>query len=552
MISASIGASVMILIIMLLRLFLLKHLPKRCFRLLWILAALRFLIPFSFILEIEVEVPSSENIMQPVYIDTSDVIYSGEYAEAEASNFDYTVIIKSVFVLGTIISGGFLISAYVRMRKIALRADLICEEYTQCILGADVRAGNGASTPFSCGVLRPVIFIPSQMLVLDDEQLDMIITHEMRHIKCADQLVKWLIAAAVCLNWYNPLAWVMWKLANLDIELACDEAVVSSGTDSYDYALCLIAVQEVRLTGAVCSFGAPVLNERIKFIMKSKKITIGGFIAAGLLLAMMTVFFVSVTAVESDNKPENTVKYEGKTELSDDMASAEIQEKEDVYANTEAQTNEQLPICIETDELKSHPIELEMEVDERTNEVVYEVTTVECLNEEPTADEPHEVGSSEDVEYITYVEYAECIEDESLSNISYVLVGYDEITSHFGEQTSPTGAVTFNNGVNVAAAKGTAVYAAAGGNVVNCGYDYSMGNFIEINHGRGWITIYSHLEKILVTLGDEVESGEKIGTVGQTGCATGPNLGFSLIHNGSYLSPEDLFIKGGSYIWSEG
>ncbi len=535
MITAAISASVMILVIIVLRLFLLKRMPKRCFRLLWILAALRLLVPFSFTFEVEIEAEKPADIPQTVYIDTSDAVYSSDETEIEAADFDFTMIIKPVLLIGTIISAGFLISAYARMRKIALHADTLARKYAKCMHRVQIRTGNGASTPFSCGVFRPIIFIPTQMLTLDSVRLDMIIAHEQRHIKNGDQLVKWLIAAAFCLNWYNPLVWLMWQLANRDIELACDEAVVSGGTSNYDYALCLIAAEEVRMTGAVCSFGAPVLNERIELIMKSKKLTICSFIGAGLILAMMTVFFVNVTAVEIDSKPENET------------------ESEVVTTFAEPEGTEALSVEIEVEDVKHTPADSEAEIEAMFDWSVYAENEIcadyfENFYPETPFEELYEVTTVEDI----YMDDVECEIGEVVLQSSHPispfgfscpLNEYVGITGHFGSHTNPLGVVIFNNGVNVSAALGADVLVAADGKVTNVGYNTSVGNFIEIDHGEGWVTIYHHLEKSFVSIGDEVESGEKIGTVGSTGEATGPNLGFAIIKDGAYLDPEALFSK---------
>ena len=542
MITAAISSSVMILVILVLRLFLLKRLPKRCFRLLWILAALRILIPFSFTFEVEIEAEKPADIPQTVYIDTSDAIYSSDEAEIEAADFDFTVIIKSVLLIGTIISAGFLISAYARMRKIARHADTLAIKYAKCMRGVQIRTGNGASTPFSCGVFRPIIFIPSQMLTLDATRLELIIAHEQRHIKNGDQLVKWLIAAALCLNWYNPLVWVMWQLANRDIEIACDEAVVSGGTSNYDYALCLIAAEEARMTSAVCSFGAPVLNERIELIMKSKKLTVCSFIGAGLILTMMTVFFINVTAVEVESKAGK------ETEFYADTTIAEPDGTEDVFADIEVTADEQSSIDTEAEQT---PVEIE--ISEQPDTPIYEDGDIcadyfENFYPETPLEELYEVTTVEDI----YIDDVECEIGEvvpqysqPISNFGFScpLREYGDITGHFGSHTNPLGVVTFNNGVNVSAALGSDVFAAADGKVTNCGYSVSVGNFIEIDHGDGWVTLYHHLEKALVSIGDEVERGEKIGAVGSTGEVTGPNLGFALTKYGAYLDPEPLFTK---------
>lgn len=475
MTEAIISASIMIAVISLLRLLLLKRLPKSFFRLLWIIAALRLIIPFSFNLEVETDALYTEKF-HTVIIDASDAI-SG-YPSEEAVHFVYlAAFIKIIFAIGTIISGGFLLSVYIRMRKTALHAKNIDGKYADRTNGMDVRIGKGVKSPFSCGILHPIIYIPSHILLLDDSRLDMIIAHERRHIRCGDQLVKWLLAAAVCLNWYNPLVWLMWRLASRDIELACDEALVHGGTDTADYALCLIAAEEMRCA-SVCSFGAPLLNERIEFIMKSKKLTIGSFIASGVILSMMTVFFINVTATESDGGSNIERQYENQLEA--------------IYGVIEDE-NKDILLLPDDGENDAEFIEIEL------------------------------------------VEYENGIE------LACPLTEHGAITSHFGEHLNPVGTKFFNVGVNIAAEQGTLVYAAATGTVTAADYDYTDGNYIIIDHGDGYTTVYRHLGAFQVSIGEGVEMGTVIGTVGKTGSVTGANLGFSIIKDGAYISPERLF-----------
>lgn len=88
-----------------------------------------------------------------------------------------------------------------------------------------------------------------------------------------------------------------------------------------------------------------------------------------------------------------------------------------------------------------------------------------------------------------------------------------------------------SNAVDLAASNGTAVYAASGGTVIVSkigGYNGGYGNYIVIDHGSGIQTLYSHLSTDLVTVGQSVTQGERIGTVGITGAATGYHLHFEV------------------------
>ena len=112
------------------------------------------------------------------------------------------------------------------------------------------------------------------------------------------------------------------------------------------------------------------------------------------------------------------------------------------------------------------------------------------------------------------------------------------ITSGFGKRSSPTkGASTYHNGVDIGAASGTNIVAAAAGEVVSAGYSGAAGNMIMISHGGGIYTLYMHCSKITCSEGQSVKAGQTIGKVGSTGVSTGPHLHFGIRSGGSYLNP---------------
>ena len=115
---------------------------------------------------------------------------------------------------------------------------------------------------------------------------------------------------------------------------------------------------------------------------------------------------------------------------------------------------------------------------------------------------------------------------------------YTRISDDYGWRLHPTLNVQqFHNGVDMAAPSGSAILAAANGQVVAASYSSTMGNYIMINHGSGLYTIYMHASSLSVSNGATVSKGQQIGCVGSTGRSTGPHLHFSVRLNGSYVSP---------------
>jgi len=117
------------------------------------------------------------------------------------------------------------------------------------------------------------------------------------------------------------------------------------------------------------------------------------------------------------------------------------------------------------------------------------------------------------------------------------------LTSPFGFRKDPfTGIRKFHNGLDIAAPLGTPVKVALDGLVVNVGYHSSYGNYIIVNHQKGYQTLYAHLQKSLVRKGQRVTQGDKIGLMGSTGYSTGSHLHFCVFENKKPVDPQK-FLK---------
>lgn len=114
-----------------------------------------------------------------------------------------------------------------------------------------------------------------------------------------------------------------------------------------------------------------------------------------------------------------------------------------------------------------------------------------------------------------------------------------EITSGYGWRTDPFGGRTreFHEGLDIAVPPGTPVRAAAGGMVVQAGWMGEFGYGVVIDHGSGVQTLYGHLRRIAVRVGQRVQRGQVIAWSGSSGRSTGPHLDFRVKVNGKSVDP---------------
>jgi murein DD-endopeptidase MepM/ murein hydrolase activator NlpD len=138
---------------------------------------------------------------------------------------------------------------------------------------------------------------------------------------------------------------------------------------------------------------------------------------------------------------------------------------------------------------------------------------------------------------VVHEEFAEA-PHSVLAEISTIPVE-GSISSYFGPRrlSARTKRVRMHTGVDIRAAQGTPVFAAAAGVVSFVAPWSGYGRIVEIDHGNGLITRYAHLDSYVIEAGAMVASGELIGTVGRTGRATGCHLHFETLVNGKHVDP---------------
>lgn len=193
-----------------------------------------------------------------------------------------------------------------------------------------IRQFDRIGTPLTYGVRRPTILLPNQTLEEQPKTLTYILTHEYVHIRRFDCVSKLLLSAALCLHWFNPLVWVMYVLANRDLELSCDEMVLRLlGIENRSaYAMALLEMEEKRSGfGALYSaFGKNAIEERIGAIMKMKKRSLLSVVMAVVLVFTLTAC-LATSPVEEETSAQ-TAEEKNTIESETVSVTSELTEKE--------------------------------------------------------------------------------------------------------------------------------------------------------------------------------------------------------------------------------
>lgn len=117
-------------------------------------------------------------------------------------------------------------------------------------------------------------------------------------------------------------------------------------------------------------------------------------------------------------------------------------------------------------------------------------------------------------------------------------------SSKYGYRIDPiAGVKSFHTGTDLACPTGTPILASMSGKITAVGINRVYGNYIIIDHGNGYQTLYAHMSKTIATKGQWVSQGSRIGLVGSTGYSTGPHLHFTVYKNGKIIDPMTVLKK---------
>lgn len=360
----SIQAAVMIIIISLIRKVSIYRLPKKVFPILWGIVLIRLIVPFSIPspFSIYTQLAQYTSIQESVFSEYPPLLFNEQSVVSDNgntvnptispihdSNFTDTVnyisvptttptetlsvydvhseswlshvlpyFLKILWLTGVLGIGCFFFVTWLRCRRkfsasFPVSCDFVCQWKTLHPLKRTyrIRQTDYIRSPLTYGILRPVILLPKYTDWNDTDTLHYILLHEYIHIQHFDTFFKLILTAALSIHWFNPLVWLMYLLANQDLELACDEAVLHASSDDLrsSYAMTLLHMEELKHTGFLfySAFSENFIEERIKSIMKTTKTTISSVLAAILLITTITgAFATSASDLSANTIPETT------------------------------------------------------------------------------------------------------------------------------------------------------------------------------------------------------------------------------------------------------
>ena len=290
LLNMSLTASIAIVCVLLLRL-LLKKAPKVISYALWAVVLFRLLCPVSISSNLSLfgfmDVPITDTAVRTSSIEyvPEDIVHT-EIPEVTipvpgvsetinnalpegreqlvADPLEAPVAIGTyVWLAGVLVMAGYSVVSYVRLKKKLLIVSP---------LQGNIYLADEITTPFVMGLIRPKIYLPSDM---EEGQQSYIILHEQHHIRRGDHIMKALAFLALSIHWFNPLAWVAFLYSNKDMEMSCDEAVVKKLGDGiladYTASLLSLATGKRIIAGMPLAFGEGDTEGRIRNLANWKK-----------------------------------------------------------------------------------------------------------------------------------------------------------------------------------------------------------------------------------------------------------------------------------------
>lgn len=277
-------AGLIALAVMAVRLVLRKKASRRALCMLWVLVALRLLLPVSLTVESPVSLQAEEAPVSRAYHAMQEARTSvpeeAAPAPAESSGAAAAVVptepaaepvtlrtfarwLPWIWVIGMGCMAAYMLLSFIWMRLTLRRAEHIQDNVYRCTQW---------STPFVLGIIAPCIYVPESV---SEEDLPQVLAHERCHIRRWDHVVKPFAFLLLAVNWFNPVLWAAYVLLGRDMENACDEMALKNADAAQRaaYSRALVSCAAQPKMAAVCplAFGEVAVKERVKNVLGYKK-----------------------------------------------------------------------------------------------------------------------------------------------------------------------------------------------------------------------------------------------------------------------------------------
>ena len=302
---------------------LLRRAPRRAVCMLWLLVALRLLLPARLTVEspVSLQQPESPPIQAYQELRQQEKVYVSAPPErrlemagpAAAQGFALLDQLPAIWLTGVGCMALYMALSLLRMRWRLRAAPRIQDNVYRC---------TDWSTPFVLGVLAPRIYVPE---TVSEQDFPQVLAHERCHIRRWDHVWKPLAFLLLAVNWFNPVLWAAYVLLGRDMERACDEMVLKNATPSQRaaYSRALVACAAQPKMAAVCplAFGEVAVKERVKNVLNYKKPALWAVILLVVAAAIIGVCLLTKPAGKDAGVPDAETLYALRTEYIGDNAA---------------------------------------------------------------------------------------------------------------------------------------------------------------------------------------------------------------------------------------
>lgn len=303
---------------------LLRRAPRRAVCMLWLLVALRLLLPARLTVEspVSLQQPESPPIQAYQELRQQEKVYVSAPPEqrlemagpAAAQGFALLDQLPAIWLTGVGCMALYMALSLLRMRWRLRAAPRIQDNVYRC---------TDWSTPFVLGVLAPRIYVPE---TVSEQDFPQVLAHERCHIRRWDHVWKPLAFLLLAVNWFNPVLWAAYVLLGRDMERACDEMVLKNADAAQRaaYSRALVACAAQPKMAAVCplAFGEVAVKERVKNVLNYKKPALWAVILLVVAAAIIGACLLTKPAEGKSGYPLDAKKlYALRTEYVGDNAA---------------------------------------------------------------------------------------------------------------------------------------------------------------------------------------------------------------------------------------